>query len=103
MKIPKTIKISGYNFKVIVENNNTKDGGGSFSWSKKEIRINDRWDDKEITFFHEVIEAILVENLVRYYGNEGATEYKFMFNHTEFCKIVKDIYQILENNHFLRK
>lgn len=101
MKIPKKIRFSGYNWKVILTKDKNKDNGGSFSWKTKTININDRYDEAEIILFHEVIEAILTENLVRYYGNEGNTEYKFIFNHTEFCKIVKDIYQVFKDNKFI--
>jgi hypothetical protein len=102
MKIPKKIKMFGYEWKVIIGIDKNKDGGGLFNWTKKIIKINRRYGDQDIILLHEIIEAILLENLVRYYGNEGNTEYKFIFNHTEFCKIVKDIYQILKDNDLLK-
>ena len=98
MKIPKTIKFSGYNWKVKLIKDKNKDGGGSFTWDDKEIIINDRYGERECIFLHELIEALLVENLVRYYGNEGNTEYKFIFNHTEFTKIIKDLFKVLKDN-----
>lgn len=98
MKIPKTLKLFGYVWKVKIEYIEEKDGGGSFNWKNKEISINNKYKEKECILLHEIIEAILVKDLTRYYGNEGNSEWKFMFNHTEFCKIVYDIYQVLKDN-----
>ena len=102
MKIPNKIKMFGYDWKVKVTKDKSKDGGGDFSWSKKIITINNRWDDGQSILLHEIIEAILVENLLRYYGNEGNQEFKFIFNHTEFTKLIKDIFQVLKENNLLK-
>lgn len=88
----------GYEWSVSVTHNKNEKGEGSFTWSEREIKINDPWGQAEAIFLHEMIEAILVENLVRYYGQEGNTEYHFFFNHTQFTKIVADIFQALKDN-----
>lgn len=90
-----TLKLFGYNWKI---KKGFGDAGGSFDWVKKTMLINDKYGDYETILLHEIIEAILLENLTRYYGQEGNTEYHFFFNHTQFTKIIKDIYQALKDN-----
>jgi hypothetical protein len=102
MRIPKKIKILGYTWKVLLTKNYNKDGGGSFNWRKKTIKINDKYGESEAILLHEIVEAIMLHNLVRYYGNEGNSEFRFMFNHTEFCKIVYDLFAVLKENNLLK-
>jgi hypothetical protein len=97
MRIPKKLRLLGYDWKVVYKKSDDENGG-SFDWTTKTITINDRYGESEVIFLHEIIEAILVNNFARYYGNEGNTEFKFIFNHTEFCKIVYDIFQALKDN-----
>ena len=98
MKIPKTIKLLGYDFKVIVKKNLE---GGKFSWSKREIEIGDKFLEKEEALLHELFEAIMVKRLNRYYTNEGGAEFIFIFNHTQFCRLMNDFYLVLKENNLL--
>jgi hypothetical protein len=98
MKIPKTLRMHGTDFKVILMHDKNKQHGGSYNWEKREVRINDRYREAEPILLHEILESVLTEDLVRYYGNEGNTEYKFIFNHTEFTRIVLHLYQVLKDN-----
>jgi len=100
-KIPKKLRMLGYDWKVDISKDKTKDNGGTFSWANKLITINDKYGEEEVILLHEIIEAIMVHNLVRYYSNEGNAEYSFHFNHTQFCKIVYDIYIVLKDNKLL--
>lgn len=98
MKIPKKINMLGHEWKVKVIKDKSKDARGSFDWKTKLIIVNDKYGEKEMIFLHEIIEAILLDNFVRFYGQEGNMEYHFFFNHTKFAKIIKDIYQVLKDN-----
>lgn len=98
----KKLKLFGHDWKLIETSDKTKEAGGSFNWSDKTIKINNRYGERNTILLHEIIEAVLVHNLVRYYGNEGNTEYHFFFNHTQFTKIVQDIYQALADNKLLK-
>lgn len=95
MKIPKTIKLLGYNFKV----KSVKDlEGGRFDWERKEIEIGDKYSEKEEAFLHELFEAIMTKRYVRYYNNEKSSEYIFIFDHTQFCRLMHDFHQVLKEN-----
>lgn len=98
----KKLRLFGYDWKLKIFIDNKKENGGDFSFNKKTITINDRYGEAEVILLHEIIEAIMVQNLVRYYGNEGNTEFRFMFNHTQFVGIVYDIYQALKDNDLLK-
>ena len=99
MKIPKTIKYLGYTFKVKIVKGLE---GGKFSWMKKEIEIGDKFLEREETFLHELFEAVMVKRLVRYYTNEDGAEFMFIFNHTQFCRLMADFWQILKDNNLLK-
>jgi hypothetical protein len=94
----KTLRLFGYDWKLEVTNDKTKEAGGSFTWSTRKIVINDRYGELHSILFHEVIEAVLVQNLARFYGQEGNTEYHFFFTHTQFTKIATSIFQAFEDN-----
>lgn len=99
MKIPKTLCIFGYDWKVKVVKSTDGYGGGSFSWKTRSIEIKkDGYKEMEVILLHEIIEAVMVHNLARYYGQEGNSEYHFFFNHTQFTKIIYDIFQVLKDN-----
>lgn len=100
--MPKKLKLHGYDWKFIVTKDQNEQAGGSFDWKTKTIKINDKYGEYKVILLHEIIESVLVHNLVRYYGNEGNQEYRFIFNHTEFTKIICDIYQALEDNKLLK-
>lgn len=95
MKIPKTIKLFGFNWKIII---NKKVEGGSLVWQTKTITLGNKYGEAESVFFHEILEAILMQNLHRYYTNEDTSEFQFIFNHSEFCKIIHNFYQIMKDN-----
>lgn len=99
MRIPKKIKLLGYIFKIKI----VKDlEGGKFSWSKKQIEIGNKFLEKEEAFLHEIFEAIMVKRLNRYYTNEDGAEFIFIFNHTQFCRLMTDFYQVLKDNKLLK-
>ena len=93
------LRLFGYDWKLIVNSNECNmNEGGSFSWKDKTIKINNKYGEGKSILLHEIIEAILIYNMARYYGNEGNQEYHFFFNHTQFTKIVCDIYTALKDN-----
>jgi len=98
MKIPKTLRMHGTTFKVVMTHDKNKPHGGAYNWEKRAVYVNDRYHECESILLHELLESVMTEDLVRYYGNEGNTEYKFMFNHTEFTRIVTHFYQVLKDN-----
>ena len=99
MKIPKSIRMFGYTWKI--KRNNRS--GGAVNWEKedkpaREILIGRRYGEQEMVLLHELTESVLIHNLVRYHGNEVNQEFIFNFDHTRFCVIVKDLYQVLKEN-----
>ena len=102
MKLPKKLRLLGYDWKVICTKDDSKDASGNFFWKKKKITINDKYGEAQAILLHEIVEAVMVKNLARYYGNEGNSEFRFIFNHTEFTKIVNDIFVALADNDLLK-
>lgn len=98
MRIPKTIKMFGFDWKVIIDK---KSEGGSLKWEEKEIKLGDRCGEAENIFLHEIMEAILLSHLHRYYTNDATSEYQFIFNHSEFVKIINHFYQIIKDNRII--
>lgn len=99
MKIPKTLRAFGYDWKVkIVKEISPENRGGKFVWKTKEIVISNYFGEQEMIFLHELIEAILMDLNYRYYGQEGNMEYQFIFNHTQYVQFIKELYQILKDN-----
>jgi len=94
MKIPKKMRMFGYDWKIKI----TDKSEGSFVWKTKTIEIGDKYGEKEAILLHEIMEAIFVELHMRYTGMEGNMPYTFHFDHTEFCKFHKSLYQILKDN-----
>jgi hypothetical protein len=94
MKIPKTIKMFGYTWKIKM----TKEAGGDFIWKTKTIQIGTKFKEQEAIFLHEIMEAILMELQFRFYGQETNMEYQFHFDHTGFVRFHKAFYQVLKDN-----
>ncbi len=94
MKIPKKLKMFGYDWKVI----RSKDinSYASYDWVKFEIKVPEHYKEEE--FLHEIMEAILTHLQYRYAGIEGGMEYKFIFDHTGLCQFHKIFYQVLKDN-----
>lgn len=99
MKIPKKIRAFGHTFMVKInlskENMSSK---GSFSFKNKTIEINTPYGDEENIFFHELLEAIMLELGYRFEGSENSMEYIFHFDHSGFSRIHSMFYQILKDN-----
>lgn len=95
MRIPKKIRMLGYDWKVFIKKN---ENSGSFSWKTKVITIGSRCKEQEAIFLHEIMEAILADLGLRWYGQEDAMEYHFFFNHSDFCKFHKILFQTLKDN-----
>jgi len=95
MKIPKTLKMLGYDWKVTVDK---KHAGGSFNWANKKITVGSEFGEQEAILLHEIMEAIMTDLYMRFRGTEANQEYQFCFNHTSFCKFHKIFYQTLKDN-----
>ena len=92
MKLPKTVTIYGKEWKVTKD---PKRGGGSSASSVPEIRIGTKYKSSMLeNFLHEVIEAILMENLLRlqkpHTGNDNG-DYIFVLTHEQFENIIPQI------------
>ena len=98
MKKQRKIRLFGFDWKLIETKDEKEEQGGSFTWKTKTIKINDLYGENKMILLHEVLEAIMVHNLVRFYGQEKAIEYQFYFNHTQFSKIVFDLAQTMMDN-----
>lgn len=96
MKIPKKIKMFGYNWKVVLDD---KDGG-AYSWETFTIRLNKKWAKEYL--IHEFLEAIMVNLGYRFYGQESSMEYIFHFDHTGLARIHKELFRILKDNNLLK-
>ena len=93
MKIPKKLKMFGYDWKVTLYDG---EGDSSYNWSKLEIKVAKKWAEEEL--MHELLEAVLVSLQFRFYGQEGGMEKQFFFNHTGLCQVHKELYAILKTN-----
>jgi len=87
MKLPKTLIIGGVKWKVELD---SKIEGGAFFWRDHVIKIQKHYSDerKFQVLIHEVVEAILVNDNMRYQkhfssGPENG-DYLFAFNHDRF-------------------
>jgi len=87
MKFPKSILICGVNYKVVFDK---KVLGGEFYWAKHLIKIEKGLDNerKFAILLHEICEAIMVENFMRFQkcidGPMHNGDYLFVFNHDNF-------------------
>jgi len=90
MKLPKTVKINDQVWKIIKD---SKMNGGCFG--DGEIEIGTKEKRKVLSnFLHEVIEAVLTENFLRYSAPHSPVcngDYMFVFNHKEFENIIPQI------------
>jgi len=99
MKLPKSLKAFGYNWKVKI---NKDDGNGEFNFDKKEITIGKKENRDGAIVFHELLELTLVMNFLRFYGQEGSMEFQFFMNHTQMSKVAEDLWQIFQENNLLK-
>lgn len=86
MKVPKSLIICGIKWKIVFDR---KTSGGKFYWGKHLIEIDGRYSDdrKFEVLIHEIIEAIMVSNTMRYEKSlmEPANgDYLFSFDHDRF-------------------
>ena len=94
MKIPKKLIITGRVWRVIKER---KERGGWFYSDKNEIHVGLKdYTPSEIehVFMHEVLEAILANELYRYklpYTGDDNGNYMFMFDHKGLERISRDL------------
>ena len=84
----------GYDWKII----KTKEKDGEFYFKDHTIKVGTFYGEEEEIFIHEILEAILVQNHFRFYGQEGSMEYQFVFNHTGLCKIHRELFKVLKDN-----
>lgn len=98
MKIPKTMRIMGYEWKITVDKNKA---GGSFDCGKKEIIVGSADGEEEETLLHELMEAILAMLNMRFVGPEGSMEYRFFMTHTDFVNFHHVLYQAFKDNKIL--
>lgn len=95
LKIPNKIRIFGHDWKIIKDKNLP---GGSYKWANKTIIIGYADGEEDKVFFHEILEAVLTENLCRYYTNETSSDFQFIFNHSKFYNVVRQFVEILKDN-----
>lgn len=101
MKIPKTLRAFGYDWKVRFKNSKKdkeSSTGGAFKWREKIIEVDVGYNEQENIFIHELLEAILMELGYRFYGQEKSMEYQFHFDHSGFVRVHSMFYQILKDN-----
>lgn len=85
----------GHEWKVIIDKNKA---GGSYSWGDFTIILGDKYGEKESILMHEIMEAVLTDLCYRFYGQEGAMEYIFHFDHTGLTRFHKAVFEILKDN-----
>lgn len=92
MKIPKKIKISGHVLKIkeVAELDNNQNLG-RYTMSKNEILLDKNSDvqQKESTFFHEIIEAL-------------NSMYEIGLKHRDISTLENSLYQVLKDNNLLK-
>lgn len=93
MKIPKKIKIGGFDWTIV----NEKRGGGWFETVPRKIGVCLGEKDTMQILLHEIMEILLVQNYNRFEPIQG-DNYLFSFNHIEFSKVIKDLYQVIKDN-----
>lgn len=98
MNFPKTLIIGGVPWKIIFDK---KVSGGEFRWKDHTIRIHAKYTDerKWQVLIHEIVEAILVNNSMRWspaFDNVQAGDYLFSFNHKEFEIFTDELSGILK-------
>jgi hypothetical protein len=86
MKFPKVLIISGIKWKIIFDR---KTNGGEFYWATHTIKIDKKYSDerKFSVLVHEISEAILVNNMMRYQKTLAEVhngDYLFVFDHDKF-------------------
>lgn len=87
--IPKRVNIAGKEYKIKLDKNA---GGGCGSTANRVITIGTKYGNFIMdTLMHEILELILVERNARYSLDDDGNEYKFVFDHKEFCSIVGDL------------
>ena len=89
MKIPKEIKICGYDFEVILRNRKEDgiDVSGSMRLSEQKLWIdtNQCQEQRESALIHEIIEAINMVNDLN-------------LSHQQICVLENNLYQVLKDN-----
>ena len=98
MKFPKTLVIGGIRWKIIVDRK--LKGGGEFYWKEHTIRIASCYDDERRfhTLIHEIVEAILVNNNLRFqkgFTRVGNGDYLYSFNHDQFETFTDELAGVL--------
>lgn len=86
MTLPKTLIIGGIKWSIVLDK---KISGGEFSWVKHQIKIQHKYSDERRfgVLIHEITEAMLVNNTMRYHKGFYDThngDYLFVFNHDNF-------------------
>lgn len=96
MKIPKKIFICGSEWRII---QTKKRIGGLFRSRDKIIKVNSSSKYINEILLHEIIEAIMANRGLRYdnFGMELQEDFKFVFNHTEFELMVRDVSMALRD------
>lgn len=98
MKIPKKLKLFGYNWTVKLDKIME---GGEFIWKTKTIKVSTKFGEQESILLHEIMEAILCELHFRFYGQEKNMEYRFIFDHSGLSLFHKTLYQALKDNNLI--
>lgn len=98
-QLPKSVIISGKKYKIILDKNSTN-GETNLSDGIIKIGIQNLLQVEE-TLLHEILEAILYERGHRYsIYPDGNDKLKFVYDHSEFENMCKDILLVLKEIKF---
>lgn len=97
MRWPKQVTIGGVPWRIVFD---TKVKGGEFRWRNHTIKIQADYSDarKWLVLIHEITEAILVNNGMRFspdFDQVHNGDYLYSFNHKEFEILTDELSGIL--------
>ena len=98
MKFPKNLKICGKDITIKYKDKITS---SSFDATEHtiEIRTNQKVEDMFEDLIHETLEYVLYMNNVRLsvdYDEVDFSDFRFMFNHNEFCIIAREMSNVVQ-------
>ena len=98
MTFPKTLIIGGVKWSIVFDK---KISGGEFTWHDHTIKIEAKYSDdrKFIVLIHEIVEAILVNNTMRYrkcFSEAHNGDYLFAFDHDRFEILTDELSGVLK-------
>jgi len=105
IKFPKTLIIGGVKWSIVFDK---KIQGGSFYWHEHIIKIDKSYADERRfqVLIHEIVEAIMVNNAMRFQLNLTAIsngDYRFSFDHGQFEIFTDELAGILKQFMVVKK